>query len=53
MIQMFRSVASGSRWRLRERRPRLDGDRVVAWLLAGLGTMGVAIWGALVAWALA
>jgi hypothetical protein len=31
----------------------VDGDRVVAWLLAGLGTTGVVIWLALVAWALA
>ena len=52
MVQILRSlVASGGH--VRERRPQVDGDRVVAWLLAGLGTTGVVIWLALVAWALA
>jgi hypothetical protein len=51
MIRPFRSVSAG-RWRRRERRPALDGDRLVAWLLAGLGATAVVIWVALVAWAL-
>ena len=51
MIGPFRS-GSARRGRVRERRPALDGDRIAAWLLAGLGATGVVIWTALVAWAL-
>jgi hypothetical protein len=51
MIGPFRS-GSARRGRARERRPALDGDRIAAWLLAGLGATGVVIWTALVAWAL-
>jgi hypothetical protein len=46
-------IETRRRRRLRERRPQLDGDRVVAWLLLGLGATGVVIWVALVVWALA
>jgi hypothetical protein len=53
MVQKLSSVISAGRGRLRAPRRQLDGDRIAAWMLAGLYATAVVIWVGLVAWALA